>query len=310
MALGVGFDEHIRGVPLLDQGRAGDLDQVRVGRQGHGGRDELPGGQTRFRVVEPAHYDARVRFGVDDRADQIERSLAWLVVRIGLEVDEPFVMAGIEFPQCRQVFFINVGQHHQLTEVGDLEQIVVGIDHRTFVKTLLDDQAVDGRLDFELGPGLVAVGIGPAKANVVSLVIDRRNLRLREAPRIERPQGACLSDHVSLDIPPRVDDLLLRNGPRDDALHGLQHLLVGGELRDGIDQFALFFADLFAPDDGHDVSLFDEITIPQRAARATFALPVVASLGIHISNLDQLSREPRVHAHQPIGIEHQRARQP
>ena len=85
-----------------------------------------------------------------------------------------------------------------------------------------------------------------------------------------------------------------------DCLKPLELILIHAELRQGLDEFALFFAKILAPDNGEQLILPDRVADPDRAAVTPFRCIVVRST--QRANLHDLASEARSDAGEVVEI--------
>src|SRR5205807_4745669 len=88
----------------------------------------------------------------------------------------------------------------------------------------------------------------------------------------------------------------------------LERFLVEKQLRQSIQQFALFLAEVFAPNDSEAVALLNKIARAQRPHHRLPLLPAGERIA-HFLNLEDFAAEPAADAGQVLRIERERAAQ-
>ena len=139
--------------------------------------------------------------GVDDFADLVDPPADGHVVGIGLDVDLPGPLFGGQLPQQRQILFVGVGQHQQAAEIGNLEQVLAGIDDVADVEILFHDHAVDRRADIGFGPAAFGGRIGVfAVLDAFGFLMDLGNFSVGQPPGAQRSFGFGDIDQIGLII--------------------------------------------------------------------------------------------------------------
>ena len=168
----------------------------------------------------------------------------------GADGHRPHPLAGGQGIERGQIFFVGMGQHAQPREVSDLEQVGGGVDQLAEGHVSLDDHAAQGRDDIHAGPLLHHVlagghlltdqpgGLGPHGVD----------LALGNPPALQGPDAARDGDAVGLDPPLGLAERALGNGPFGRRVaEPLQGFFIHPQLRETVDQLALFLAQVAAP---------------------------------------------------------------